>query len=331
MMVRVATDEARITSSAWQMGYAEEPFFPGVLRFLPGGGLSSHHDHDRIGWRHEGGCLVILAPGGAVTVALDRVRMVGDVLQLEGDCRSEWSAGRILVLREFVRDGTHHAAVPINAEATPGHLRSNLRELIDRFGWAIGEHSYGHPIIFESTLARLTVGRFVSIAGNVCLALGNHRTDTATTYPFSALRHIWPLAPDGASHTTRGDITIGNDVWIGAFAFVTAGVTIGDGAVVGGNAVVTRSVPPYAVVAGNPARIVRFRFDARIIVRMLDLRWWDWDDRIIAVMLPRIMQPDVGAFLDYCDAHPHELRMPGPAAQLIPEDAVAAAAPPSLR
>ncbi len=323
MSVSVAADEARITGSAWQMGYAGEAFFPGVMRFLAGGALSSHHDHDRIGWRHVDGCLVILAPGGEVTVTLDRVGVIGDVLQLEGDCRSSWSAGRTLVLREFVRDGAHHAALPINAEATPGHLRSNLRELIDRFGWDIGDHSYGHPIIFESSLARLTVGRFVSIAGNVCLALGNHRTDTATTYPFSALQHIWPLAPTSASHTTRGDIVIGNDVWIGAFAFVTAGVTIGDGAVVGGNAVVTRSVPPYAVVAGNPARIVRFRFDARTIVRLLDLRWWDWDDRIIAVMLPRIMQPDVRAFLGYCDANPHELRMPEPVVRPGPDGAAA--------
>jgi len=106
---------------------------------------------------------------------------------------------------------------------------------------------------------------------------GDHRTTFVTTFPFSAFRDHFPSAdPDCQVACSKGDVVIGNDVWLGQNAFILSGVTVGDGAVVAANAVVTKDVPPYSIVAGNPATVKKFRFDAETIERLLSVRWWDW-------------------------------------------------------
>ena len=95
---------------------------------------------------------------------------------------------------------------------------------------------------------------------------------------------------------------IGNDVWIGANAFIGSGVTIHDGAVIGAHAVVVKDVPPYAVCVGNPGRVVKYRFEPEIITALLKLRWWDWPDEKIDRFLPLILSPDIVAFLNAAEA-----------------------------
>ncbi|HEY8384270.1 MAG TPA: CatB-related O-acetyltransferase [Microvirga sp.] len=165
-----------------------------------------------------------------------------------------------------------------------------------RYGWTIGEFSYGRPKIrFPEADAGLTIGRFCSFADKVEILLGgNHRVDWVTTYPFSALRALWPKAPrTSAYHATRGDVTIGNDVWVGSGAIILSGVTIGDGAVIGAQAVVTKDVPPYAIVGGNPARVIRSRFDEARVAALLETRWWDLDPRQIAPLIPLLQSGQV--------------------------------------
>lgn len=117
--------------------------------------------------------------------------------------------------------------------------------------------------------SQITVGQFTSIALGARLILdADHNIDWVTTTPPPPTH---PGHPSG-----KGDIVIGNDVWIGAFATILGGVTIGDGAVVGACAVVARSVPPYGIVVGNPARLVRHRFDSATVDQLLAIRWWDW-------------------------------------------------------
>ena len=159
------------------------------------------------------------------------------------------------------------------------HTRLHLAKLIARRPGqiAVGAYTYGRPKVrFPESGAKLTIGRYGSIADGVEILLGgNHRTDWVTTYPFPEFAARWPAAAGIAgSHATRGDVSIGHDVWLGSQCMVLSGVTIGTGAVVAARAVVTRDVPPYAIVAGNPARQLRFRLDEAQIATVLASRWW---------------------------------------------------------
>jgi virginiamycin A acetyltransferase len=104
----------------------------------------------------------------------------------------------------------------------------------------------------------------------------NHLTDAISTYPFAIFGDGWENAMEGREYPRKGDISIGNDVWMGYKATIMAGVTIGDGAIIATNATVVKDVPPYTIVGGNPAREIRRRFDEATIASLLELRWWDW-------------------------------------------------------
>jgi hypothetical protein len=127
---------------------------------------------------------------------------------------------------------------------------------------------------------------------------GNHRPDWVTTYPFSAINDRWPEAAAIEGHpSTRGDVTIGNDVWIGQNATILSGVSIGHGACVAASAMVSRNVPPYAIVAENPARVVRKRFSDEQIEQLLAINWWDWSEELIRTHVADLLQTDIDAFL----------------------------------
>lgn len=169
-------------------------------------------------------------------------------------------------------------------------------------GLEVGRHTYG-PIDFDATFpmytagARTIVGAFCSISPECrILGGGEHVTDRASTFPFNA-RMFDPQGRTGPDAKDTGPTVIGNDVYIGVGAIVLSGVAIGDGAVVGAGAVVTRSVPAYAVVVGNPARVIRYRFDEATRARLLALRWWDWDDSEIRAARESFMA-DVATFLE---------------------------------
>jgi acetyltransferase-like isoleucine patch superfamily enzyme len=174
-----------------------------------------------------------------------------------------------------------------------------MRDAIARHGWSIGDHTYGVPFIYEAWITKLTIGRFTSIAGNVEIVLGNHRPSFVSTYPFFTLKGEWPDAGTmEIDHDTKGPVTIGSDVWIGASVIIMSGVTIGDGAVLGAGAVVTSDIPAYGIAAGNPAKVLRYRFDPATIERLLRLRWWDWPDAKVSRYLSLIMSEDIARFLD---------------------------------
>jgi len=181
--------------------------------------------------------------------------------------------------------------------------RLHLAKLIARRPgqFVIGAYTYGRPKVrFPESGARLVIGRYGSIADGVEILLGgNHRLDWATTYPFPALPELWPETAGKTGHdTTRGDVVIGHDVWLGSQCMVMSGVTIGHGAVVAARAVVTRDVPPYAIVAGNPARVVRLRFDETRIASLLETTWWTRPRTEVASLIPLLLSERIDDMLE---------------------------------
>lgn len=154
--------------------------------------------------------------------------------------------------------------------------------------------------VFPHEGSILKVGAYCSFAPYIQIILGaEHRIDWTTTFPFTAL---WDQAKNITGHPlSKGDVVIGNDVWISLGAVILSGVTIGDGAVIGAHSVVTKDVPPYGIVAGNPARLIKKRFDDDVIERLLGIKWWQWSDDKIADALPLMLNKDIEAFLDYAE------------------------------
>lgn len=170
-----------------------------------------------------------------------------------------------------------------------------LQELYPQY--EIGRGTYGAPEIFSwNEGATLKIGAFCSFATGVKLLLGGeHRIDWVTTYPFNVL---WESARHIAGHPkTKGDVIIGNDVWIGTEAIIMSGVKIGDGAVVAARAVVTKDIEPYAIYGGNPARLLKKRFDDKTIRQLLELQWWNFKDEEIKKLLPLMLNTDIQAFI----------------------------------
>jgi len=152
--------------------------------------------------------------------------------------------------------------------------------IVGKSNISLGRFSYG----FENINVRqwgegasLKIGQFCTIADNINIFLGgNHRIDWITTFPFGHIFQEELGGQDIIGHpATKGDVIIGNDVWIGSGATILSGINIGDGAVISANATVVKNVQPYQIVAGNPATLIRKRFDDEIIELLLMLRWWD--------------------------------------------------------
>ena len=148
----------------------------------------------------------------------------------------------------------------------------------------IGKHTYGVgratiPILTAGT--RIDVGKYCSVAKGVVFVVGRHFVENISTYPFRAFL-VAGGKPDDENPPVES-IVVGNDVWIGARALIVANVTIGHGAVVAAGSVVVKDVPPYAVVGGAPARVIRMRFGPERIQELLEIAWWDWpDERILS-------------------------------------------------
>ena len=149
--------------------------------------------------------------------------------------------------------------------------------------------------LFEFMKDRLIIGKFCQIATGVrfIMNVANHDMNGISTYPFRVFGKSWKDAPMNA--ISKGDIVIGNDVWIGNSVTIMSGVTIGDGAIIGTNALVAKDVEPYTIVGGNPAKLIRKRFDEETIEFLLNLAWWNWPVEKITENLESITTADLDA------------------------------------
>jgi virginiamycin A acetyltransferase len=178
-----------------------------------------------------------------------------------------------------------------------------LRPLLRSANVEVGEYSYyDHPeraeqfeqdaVLYAFGPERLIIGRFCAIAAGVRFLLpgANHAASGPSTFPFGIFGAPWDGTMDlvlGAP--SRGDTVVGHDVWLGYEALVLPGVTIGDGAIVAAASVVASDVPPFAIVAGNPAGVVRRRFEDADVKRLLRVAWWNWPPRVITEHARTIM------------------------------------------
>jgi len=166
--------------------------------------------------------------------------------------------------------------------------------------YQIGDWTYGRPNIPLGHISKsdtVRIGRFCSIATGVAILVGGeHYTDWVSTYPFMLLFERAKSLPWHVP--TKGDVVVGHDVWIGMNALLLSGVTIGNGAIIAAGSVVTRDVAPYSIVAGVPARLVRFRFDPATIEALEKIAWWDWPLPKIEEALPLLMSSDLKAFVE---------------------------------
>lgn len=155
---------------------------------------------------------------------------------------------------------------------------------------------YHHPVHQE----KLTIGKFCSIACGTKFLFNcaNHALNSLSTYTFPLFYEEWGLDKSDVTFAwdNKGDIVIGNDVWIGYEAIIMTGVRIGDGAIIAARAVVTKDVPPYTIVGGTPAKEIRKRFDADTVRQLQSLKWWNWPIHKIRQYLPYIMKGDMDGF-----------------------------------
>jgi virginiamycin A acetyltransferase len=198
---------------------------------------------------------------------------------------------------------------PLSPSPVPGWGGTRyLRSIVRNPRIVVGDYSYYDDsrgpehfearcvrYLFDATTDKLIIGRFVAIAQGAQFIMNgaNHPLSGFTTFPWSSFEGWRDNAP--VEWPDKGNIVIGNDVWIGREAVIMPGVTVGDGAIIGSHAVVAKDVPPYGVAVGNPARTVKRRFDAATIARLLAVAWWDWPADAIARNIPVIAGADLAA------------------------------------
>lgn len=169
----------------------------------------------------------------------------------------------------------------------------------------VGDFTYFGDTDFESHVThhydfngdRLIIGKFCQIAAGVNFVMNgaNHQMNAASTFPFYIFEGWDQAVPPLSEMPLKGDTVVGNDVWIGQNSTILPGVHIGDGAIIGLNTVVGSDVPPYTVVAGNPARMIRKRFDDELTELLLKLRWWDLSIEEINSLIPILSCSDLEA------------------------------------
>jgi acetyltransferase-like isoleucine patch superfamily enzyme len=180
-----------------------------------------------------------------------------------------------------------------------GRDEAILRRLKRKGRVVYGTGSFGIPTIhtFIHDETRLIVGSYCSMGGTYMLG-GYHPVDHVTTYPLRINFGLEGAGRDG-NPVPADDIHVGSDVWTGYGSYILAGVTIGDGAVVATGAVVTKDVPPYAIVGGIPARVIKYRHTEEQRKALLEIRWWDWPVEEIREAAPLLSSPDIDAFIEF--------------------------------
>lgn len=207
--------------------------------------------------------------------------------------------------------------IPNPNEVFPSEYKTTcfIKNVVKASNILIGDYTYydanNDPTTFEKNNVlfnypefgdQLIIGKFCSIASGAKFIMGsaNHRMSSVTTYPFNIFGGLWKEhTPEHLEQLPfKGDIVIGNDVWIGRESVIMPGVKIGDGSIIGAYSIVTKDVPPYNIVGGNPAKFIKKRFSDELIEILLQLKWWDFEAEKLVEFLPLLCEPDLRKVLE---------------------------------
>ena len=180
-----------------------------------------------------------------------------------------------------------------------GKFKEGYRYISEKlFGFTVGKYSTGYEQFWRQTRLIESIGAFCNISADNVTVAGNHPLSTVSTNTFTYSKKAGFVSENKPIEnlTNIQKIRIGNDVWIGANAILLPGITIGDGAVIAAGAVVSKNVPPYAIVGGVPAKIIKYRFKPEVIQGLLGSQWWSWTDEKIKQHIPYMEDPEL--FLD---------------------------------
>jgi virginiamycin A acetyltransferase len=185
-----------------------------------------------------------------------------------------------------------------------------LKNFIDHPNIQIGDFTYFNdfrlpvndvrqllvPYMHLGAPEKLIIGKFVQIAHGtqIITSSANHQMDGFSTYPFSVFGEPWSSMYE-AKWPNKGNTIVGNDVWIGHEALIMPAVSVGDGAIIASRSVVTKNIPPYSIVAGNPAKVISHRFDDKMIATLVKIKWWDWPIEVINKNIATIVAADIDA------------------------------------
>lgn len=182
-----------------------------------------------------------------------------------------------------------------------------IKNIINNENIIVGDYTYyssSNPEEFESRVThhynfigdKLIIGKFCAIASGVEFIMNgaNHQLNSISTYPFYIMGNGWEKAmPTPCSLPYKGDTVIGNDVWIGQNSVIMPGVHIGDGAIIAANSIVTKNVAPYTIVGGNPAQVIKKRFDDELVDLLEEIKWWDWEEEKLFNNIDKLTNPNI--------------------------------------
>lgn len=287
-----------LTQRYWRYGLINAAPVCNALQFNVNGRIAGYYSKNEFFWKMDESNLIIYDIEGNVSVVFNEIetKLNQDDVEILGWYRNDTEPKISMVSQPSTFQPRIFS-----------QLRDSMINLVSDYGYEVGDYSYGFVNAVDPQFGKMKIGRFCSIGPNFTAIIGNHDWRLVTSYPFLHVDKVfdnreeqWDLSKvlGKEDHYSNGVTEIGNDVWIGKDVIVTSGIKIGDGAVLAAGAVVTRDVPSYAIVGGNPAKIIRYRFDQQIINRLLTLRWWDWNKEKLSQFLPLLISHDIEKFLD---------------------------------
>lgn len=273
-----------LKSNFWNLFQENNVRMSESIRFLDDGSIAGYRNPNERYWEFGDRKLRILNKARHVSAEFDQINLIGDKIHLVGKHIMYGANGPVFHLESQAKDYTPKPFAPTQWEYPTRK---------------IGTHTYGSMEIIDSRGDDdVEIGKFTSIGPALKIISGNHNYKFISNYPFKSIdNHFWKPLDDISDHLYNGKTIIGNDVWIGHSVIIKGGVTVHDGAVIAAGAMVTKDVPPYSIVGGFPAKVLKLRFSQEQIQKMLEIKWWDWEDDTINQNLDFIMTDDIDLFI----------------------------------